>query len=358
MTDRRRYDIRDVREGLRLAARDLAEQLFPGGRFEPDGRYWPINHVRADKRAGSFVIDTRGPTAGRFVDFADDTVKGDALALICYAKGIRIAEAIQWAGRWLGLSDEGRRRAIEEARRNAPRVSDANAGVVQAALDKKARTAQAWFYNGKPLAGSIGEKYLRGRGIPLDRLGFRPGAIKFAPSLKYRGPEGERRFPGLLTAMTNASGEVRAVHRTYLDPETAKKAPVAAAKKMWGDVRRTSIRLSKGEHKCTPEEAARQGLWGETLAAGEGIEDMLNWSILFPDHRTAAYGSLANLRGLPIYPSIGTLILVRDNDANPKTREAFERAAEDLRAMHPDVEHITAEPVGAKDINELWEKCA
>lgn len=353
----RRYDIEEIRVGLKLRARELAATLAPGGRV--DGfRYW-VKSSRPGKVDGSMVIDIAGPTAGRFADFSDEQVKGDALNLIAHFKGVSIAAAIAWAGDWLGLSDAGRRAEIARARAAEPAPSSAEASVEderrKADLERKAGACQRWFFGAQKLAGTHGADYLRARGIPLDRLDFKPGAIRFAPSMKYKDADASEQFlPGLLTAMTNGAGVVRAVHRTFLDPSRPAKAAVRAPKKMWGDVRGTSIRLSKGENKVTPEEAARLGLCGETLALGEGIEDMLNWSLIFPAHRTAAFGSLSNIRQCPVYPSIETVILVRDNDDNDKTRAAFERAAADFRAAHPAIEHLTAEPVGAKDINELW----
>lgn len=347
------HDIERIRDGLRSNMRSLAEQLFPNGRYEAGGRYWPVNHVRGDRKPGSMVIDTQGPTAGRFVDFADqDQVKGDALALIAYAHHgsahdkAALGRAIKWAADWLGISGD-KPAAIAPRTPPAARLEPVDDA---AEREAKARKALGWWLKGEALKGTIGETYLRNRGIALDALGFVPGAIKFHPALQFqRDPE--IRLPGLLTAMTNGDGKVRAVHRTFLDPSPGRKA---RAKRMWGDVGGASIRLSKGENKCSPEDAARQGLWGETLAIGEGIEDMLTWSLLYPAHRTAAFGALSLLARCPVYPSVDRVVIVRDNDENPSVRKAFERQACAFMAAHADIDVEIHETVGVKDVNELW----
>ena len=304
---------------------------------------------------GSMVIDISGERAGGWIDFADITLKGDAIDLIAFAQFGCIPpdgrkEAIGWAKNWLGLSDVDRRAAIKAAPQPAPseRPKDAPS------KDEKARRAKGWWLSGKALSGSPAEAYLVARNIDLKLLRRAPGALRFHPRLKYPGG---RTLPGMLAAMSGAKGDIRAVHRTFLAPGEARKADVPKPKMMWGDVKGASIRLSKGRSSYSPEEAARRGVRDETQVICEGIEDGLTWAMIYPDHRVTAAGALSLIGGAPLFECCNRFVIVADNDEGDAADTLLAAAAAvKRRAGNRPVSII--KPKIQKDVNELLKAVA
>ena len=114
-------------------------------------------------------------------------------------------------------------------------------------------------------------RYLAGRGLHLD--GDCPEVLRFHGGLPYRDGESNRvlgTFPALLAAVTDPSGALCSIHRTYLTPDGA-KAPVPHPKKLMSPAetrgtRGAAIRLyppAKGEAN------------GHCVALAEGVETAL-----------------------------------------------------------------------------------
>lgn len=355
-------DIKALKLALSRVLPQLASQWFPGGRRDGH-RYWPRSS-KPGKVDGSMCIDIDGPYAGRWIDFADPDMKGDAIDLIAYAEFGMVPpdgrkEAIKWARDYLNMKQDAapsRRPAASSA--PDPSLGDADE---MRRRDELARKAAGWWLHAQPLSGTHGEAYLRARDIDIARLRRHPGAIRFHPEMTYRGPDcvNGRKLPGLLTCMTNEIGKIRAVHRTFLDPVKPRKADVARAKMMWGDVRGCSIRLTRGVTGLTPEEYKRRIDAGkmiadDTLDIIEGIEDGLTWALIEPDARVSAAGSLSLLAGAPLFDCARAIRVIGDNDENEKTRAALEAAAEAIKeragARHVDL----LRPTAGKDINAVW----
>lgn len=348
-------DINLIREGLRQNIISLAQHFLPGGRI--DRHLYHSRSSKPDKTDGSTKIDIAGPTAGRWVDFADDAAKGDAIDFIafhqfgCYPPDGR-KEAIAWARNWLGLSDEKRRADIARAAAQAPKPAPAPAFDAD-----KARRAKGWWLRAEPLAGTLAERYLIARGVDFSRLNATPHALRFCPEMKHRSGGA---YPGMLGAMCDGYGAIVAVHRTFLDPETGGKAPVSPAKMLWGPGRAASVRLSKGASRLSPEQAARKGVRDETQVILEGIEDGLIWAMLYPDHRVTAAYSVSNMANAPLFECCKRIIIVGDNDAPGTPAAKALGAACDAIKRRAGAGRIVdlIKPKGAKDINALWESAA
>ena len=115
---------------------------------------------------------------------------------------------------------------------------------------------------GKPIAGTLAERYLAGRGI----VGIRTvRALRFHPNCYYwredradtAMPEA---WPALLAKVTDTDGNISGLHRTWLDPETANKAPLDPNRKAMGHLLGYGVRI---------------GAPARIVAAGEGLETML-----------------------------------------------------------------------------------
>lgn len=112
---------------------------------------------------------------------------------------------------------------------------------------------------------SIARRYFASRGLKVP-CGLR-GTLHFVPRLPYY--EGRTRmgeFPALVAKVVNAAGQLVTLHRTYLAPNGAGKAPVEDSKKTMAfpstrDMMGSAIRLS--------------GITSSVLAVAEGIETAL-----------------------------------------------------------------------------------
>lgn len=353
MSDRQN-DLAALKARLVQHLPSLVERWYPGGRRDGH-RYWPRS-TRRDKIDSSICIDISGPTAGRFKDFGDPDLKGDVIDLVAYAEFGCIPpdgrkEAIGWIRNYLG--DQASPTEVHRAARVAPPVNDEDL------RNEKARKARGLWFHAQDLRGTHGEAYLAARGIELQKFSRHPGAIRFQ-TLDYRRHDAPTlRLPALVTCMTNAIGVIRAVHMTFLDPVMPRKADVTPPKKVYGDARGCSIRLSRGVTGWTPEDYARRIAAGKAAPADtqviiEGIEDGLTWALMHPSARVTAAGSLSMIGGAPVFDCAAAIEIVGDNDENPKTRAALDGEARKVKARAGARPVHVLLPTVDKDINAAW----
>jgi phage/plasmid primase-like uncharacterized protein len=103
----------------------------------------------------------------------------------------------------------------------------------------RARIVEAWK-GSVPFAGSLAETYVKARGVWSKDIDGR--ALRLHPSLRYwteqKTDAGEKKlislgdFPVMLAAVTDLSGAVLSLHRTFLSVDGKGKAPVPDAKKL------------------------------------------------------------------------------------------------------------------------------
>jgi hypothetical protein len=177
----------------------------------------------------------------------------------------------------------------------------------------------------KPLHGSLAESYLRGRAI--TQLIDLP-ALRFHPRCYYR-PDSDadtQTWPALIAAVTDLSGAITGVHRTWLDPSGSGKAPIATPRRAMGHLLGNAVRFGTAQ---------------DILAAGEGIETMLSLRDALPDLAMAAGLSANHLAAMLLPASLRVLYVVRDADA------AGDGAAAALsqRARHEGIEARLLSPL-------------
>ena len=147
--------------------------------------------------------------------------------------------------------------------------------------------------------------YLRGRAITLPV----PPSLRFHPSLTYT-PTGTA-FPAMVAAVQGPDRKITAVHRTYLLPSGADKAPLSAPKMALGPLGSGAVRLARA---------------AKNLGLAEGIETALSAMQLFDVPCWAALGSRLSRVGLP--DAVQHVVLYADNgepglQAAHKAIEAF-----------------------------------
>jgi hypothetical protein len=193
---------------------------------------------------------------------------------------------------------------------------------------RKADQAKRLWQEAQPIAGTLAETYLRGRGI----TGLLPLTLRFHPAAWHGATA--RRYPAMVAAVQGAG--LPAVHRTYLRADGTGKADVDPHKSMLGAVGGGAVQLSKGAGR---------------LVVAEGIETALSLScgLLRTPATVWAALSTSGIRGLHLPPQAGRLTIAPDGDK--AGREAANALAERAHALGWQVALLSA-PDG-RDWNDI-----
>jgi hypothetical protein len=151
----------------------------------------------------------------------------------------------------------------------------------------------------RPLAGTLAEAYLHTRGIAAVH---HVGALRFHPRCYYRPDEHAppETWPAMIAAVTDLSGAITGVHRTWLAPDGSSKAPIDTPRRAMGDLLGHAVRFGAAD---------------DVLAAGEGIETMLSLRCALPAMPMAAALSANHLAALQFSAALRRLYVARDADA-------------------------------------------
>jgi hypothetical protein len=251
------------------------------------GRYWTVGDVRNTPGRSLFVRllgpDSGWGAAGKWTDAATGE-HGDLLDLIALNRGFdRFGDTLDEARAFLSLP----RPALLSAVPLVPAPSGASAA------------ARRLIGAGRPILDTPAEANLRARGITAA---FDAACLRFHPAAYYRAYDGAPRevWPALLAAVTDHSGRITAVHRTWLDRTRHDKAPLADPRRSLGHQRGNGVRF---------------GIADEVLAAGEGLETTLALKSVLPELPMIAGLSAAHLAALVLAPTLHRLYVARDNDA-------------------------------------------
>ena len=258
------------------------------------GGYWTVGDIHNTPGRSLYVRLKGGESgpgaAGKWTDAATGE-HGDLLDLIARARNLdRLGDVLDEARAFLSLPRPERTSPTPPA-----------SGSPEA--------ARRLFRAGRSLIGTPAESYLRARGITAS---LRWPSLRYHPSVYYRAFEDAPReiWPAMLAAVTDPEGRITGLHRTWLDPATCSKAPLADPRKALGHLLGNGVRF---------------GVANDVVAAGEGIETMLALNSILPTLPMIAALSANHLAALDLPPSLRRLYVALDND------EAGRFAASTLR---------------------------
>ena len=176
--------------------------------------------------------------------------------------------------------------------------------------EKRAAQAKRLWQEAQPIAGTVAEAYLRGRGI----TGPLPQTLRFH-GFCWHGATAKR-HPALVAAVQGLG--LPAVHRTYLRADGTGKADVDPPKAMLGATAGGAVRLTEGHSR---------------LVVAEGIETALSLSSSLLQSPATVWAALSTsgIRGLHLPPQAGRLTIAGDGDA--AGREAANALAERANAL-------------------------
>ena len=248
------------------------------------GRYWIVGDV-ANTPGKSLFVRLTGPdygkgAAGKWTDAATGQ-HGDLLDLIRLNQALdRPQEVFAEARAFLRLPRPQYRRKHPPAAAGSPEA------------------ARRLFGMALSLDGTLAERYLRERGITSRQA---TAALRFHPRCYYRdrGDGPTRAWPALIAAVTDLSGTITGVHRTWLDPSSSGKALLETPRRAMGHLLGNGVRF---------------GVAADVLLAGEGIETVLSLRMALPAMPMVAALSANHLAALVLPPTLRRLYIARDSD--------------------------------------------
>ena len=335
-----RGDLHDIKALLQGRVRELIDRLGIDGYAA--GKYFiGRNPARSDDKPGSFWIVIHGPDAGVWKDEAISDKAADVVALIANCKfhdARRVKEALEWARETFGIarmSDATRAKLkTEAAERTVQSEKQRTAG-----LAKKRRFALASWLRAGEIVGTIGDVYLRHRGIDLSSLPRVPGSLRFYPSLEHRNDEtGELTDWPCMIAQISPSDPASiekclAVHRTWLAADGSGKAPVKPNRRMWPSYAGGVIKLARGDGGLSVKDAIAKK-HKTRLLMGEGIETCLSHAVADHSLRVHAYMSVGNIASIVIpVDCVSEVILLQENDPGRQAQQQFKNGAAAIAAQ-------------------------
>jgi len=279
---------RDASELARRLAHNVeavCRHYLSSGRRQ--GRYWLVGDVRNTPGRSMFVRlsgpDSGPGAAGHWTD-ASSLEHGDLLDVIRESCGfVDFRDVADEARRFLSLPNLPPCSVAAAWRGPAPQGS--------------AESARRLFAASRSIGGTLAERYLHGRCLTNVAALV---SLRFHPRCFYR-PEGSAEnlsFPALIASVTDLSGVITGVHRTWLDP-VGDKAPVETPRRAMGNLLGNAVRFGAAE---------------DVLAAGEGIETVLSVREVLPTLPLAAALSSNHLAAILFPARLRVLYILRDAD--------------------------------------------
>ena len=280
---------RDASElALRLArnAEAVCRYYLSNGRRQ--GRYWTVGDVRNTPGRSMFVRlsgPESGPgAAGHWTDTASSE-HGDLLDVIRDSCGfIDFRDVVDEARRFLSLPRAEPRRT--------PMFDRSSVAI------GSSKAARRLFAMSQPIQRTLVETYLCNRGIKAIHDA---DALRFHPRCYYRPDDSSptETWPAMVAAVTDLSGTITGVHRTWLAPNGVGKAPIDTPRRAMGGLFGHAVRF---------------GVANDVLVVGEGIETMLSVRCALPAMPMAAALSANHLAVLLLPPTLRRLYIARDAD--------------------------------------------
>ncbi len=285
----------DLAQRLAEHAEAVCRRYLPNG--SRSGNYWSVGDVYGTQGASLYVRLT-GPTSGRramgrWADAATGE-HGDLIDLIRINQG-----------------HDDWRETLEEARAflSMPLPVEPQAPVSQSARDT-GEAARALFRAGRAMPGTPAATYLGGRGLS-HAIGL--PALRYHPLCNHRlEKRPTRQLPAMLAAVSDLSGRITGLSRTWLAPDGRAKADLAEPRRTLGALHGNGVRFP--------------GTVPDILVAGEGLETVLSVHRMMPAIPHVAALSAAHLAALILPDGLRRLYVARDADA------AGERAFAKLQA--------------------------
>jgi putative DNA primase/helicase len=305
---------RRLDDHARQELRGIAPEIVRSVLGEPNQNLSQKGQLRWGRK-GSFALNVDGAQKGLWFDHETRT-GGDIINFIAVQHGCSTAEAIRIAlgfiGAQVGMLPTCHRELV-------------------AGVDDAVRIAQALaiWHSGVLLRDSLGEAYLRQRGIEVPDAAHE--VLRFHPSCPFR----RTRAPALLGLIQDiVTGEPLGIHRRELTADAgAAGAPMSLGPKSGG-----AVRLS-GE------------VAGAELTIGEGVETCLA-AVMLGFGPVWSVVDASGISGFPVLDHVRRLTILVDHDLSGTGQRVAAECRERWLAAGKPVRRVMPETPG-HDVNDL-----
>lgn len=285
MGDIMRHPAHDVSRQLASRAEEVCAHYLSNGRKQ--GRYWIVGDIGNNKGRSLFVrlhgAESGHGAAGKWTDAATGQ-HGDLLDLIALTMGYhRLSDALEEARRFLLLPHS----------RTPPRT----------ALHDRLHAAERLWHASRPIAGTLAERYLIHRGLDFSEP---PPWLRFHPTCFYRAHDDAPlvQWPALIAGVTDLSGNLTGIHRTWLARDGSGKAPLAEPRRALGNLLGHGVRFLPAD---------------DVLVVTEGLETALSIRAALATLPLLAALSAAHLGAIILPHTLQRLYIASDHDAEGHT---------------------------------------
>src|SRR3990167_8842254 len=324
-----------VEETLKAHMANFADHVF-ASLGEGYNRSMSSRTERRYGKKGEFAVNLQ---KGVWLSYKDSQLAGGPLHLLTKLKNLSYQEAIAYGASWSGLSPE-QVMLKKKSHDFSPAQKEALEKEVQDR--KKIARALSIYAKGRPIQGTLAERYLREHRkiegpLPEDLLSLPASRI------------GKSSSPALMTVARSNEGRVTAVQLTFLDSYTANKANISVQKRSYGSLKGAAVTIQSLERGERGEPVKSPNL----LFIAEGIETALSLKEAGIKGTIKASLGLSNIKRLEPADITSHIIICGDHDTSesPATK-SLEKSAQVLQERGYKVTVIKPDKLG-EDFNDV-----
>ena len=334
-----------VENALKAYMADFADHVFASIGVNYN-RAMSSSRERRYGEKGEFSINLQ---KGMWCSHKDSQLKGGPLQLLTKLKNLSYKDAIEHGVSWARVSPE--QLVLKQQTHglsHAQRIEKEALAKAKEAEEIKQKTerAQSVWTKGKPIQGTLAERYLREHrkikgDLPQDLL-YLP-----AHSLGKASP------PALMAVARSLTGEVTAVQLTFLDSTTANKADIPVPKRSFGSLTGAAVTI---QARPSLRVGGEQGKPVESLGPfliAEGVETALSFRETVIKGEIKSSLGLSNIKNLEPKDPNTHVIICGDHDApGSAAAKALEKSVHALQKKGFKVTVIKPDKLG-EDFNDV-----
>ncbi|MBA3814149.1 MAG: toprim domain-containing protein, partial [Alphaproteobacteria bacterium] len=289
-------DVKVVEDALKQNMASFADDIFSslsepynsGSSSSTERRYGKNGHIAVNLKTGAWI------------DHKNSEMAGGSLHMLTKLKGLEFKEALEYGASWAGvsqanLSPTAAEKIALKMTTPSPQQHETKEWVEtrQAKIDK----AQALWDKGRPLQGTLAERYLREHrkieGPLSDDLRYLPF---------FTDPNSKWSFPCLIAGARSSEGEITAVQLTFLSANTAQKADIPVNKRSYGALKGSAVMIQEDKGS-------------NVLMLAEGVETALSLKAAGLQGTIKASLGLSNIKRIVPESPNTHIVVCADHDA-------------------------------------------
>lgn len=318
-----------VETALKQNMSSFADDIF-SSIGEPYNAAASSNTERRYGKNGHIAVNLK---TGAWIDHKDSDKSGGPLHMLTKLKGLGFKEAVEYGASWAGLSEMGTERALLKPLVYSPQ---ANTTVgLDTERQEKIEKAQSLWNMGRPIQGTLAERYLREhRKIEGDL----PNDLRYLPFIT--DTHSKWSFPCLMAGARSHIGEITAVQITFLNAHTAAKADIPVAKRSFGVVKGSAVTLQEDKSS-------------NVLFVAEGVETALSLKSAEVQGTIKASLGLSNMKRIAPDNRDTHVVICADHDApDSPAAKSLEKSVISLQERGLEVIVVKPDKIG-QDFNDV-----